>query len=105
LTPRRIGLNDNGGTIFSIGTNGSNFTVLHSFAEADGVYPYGSLTLSGSTLYGMASQDGANNYGTISLLSQPFSQPVPALSLPLILILMAVSIGLQAVMGRKQNRA
>jgi uncharacterized repeat protein (TIGR03803 family) len=48
------------GTIFSINTDGSNFTVLHSFAggTSDGAYPQGSLTISGNTLYGTTGQGG-----------------------------------------------
>jgi len=55
------------GTIFSIGTDGNGFALLHEFAGApdDGKYPYGSLTLSGSTLYGMTSVGGDSNMGTI----------------------------------------
>ena len=55
------------GTIFSINTDGSGFAVLHEFAGApnDGRYPYGSLALDGSRLYGMTYQDGVNGAGVI----------------------------------------
>jgi uncharacterized repeat protein (TIGR03803 family) len=55
------------GTIFSIGTDGTGFTVLHSFTGGsnDGKSPYGSLLLSGSKLYGMTSSGGSANLGTI----------------------------------------
>ena len=55
------------GTIFSIATDGTGFAVLHEFAggAGDGEYPNGSLTLSGSTLYGTTVQGGALDYGTI----------------------------------------
>ena len=57
---------NNDGTIFSYNTSTSTFTTLHSFAgTSDGMYPNGSLILSGSTLYGMASQGGANAGGVI----------------------------------------
>jgi len=61
------GGSNNGGTIFQIGTDGSDFGLLHSFAggSGDGAGPFGSLTLSGSTLYGMTSAGGSNNAGTI----------------------------------------
>ena len=51
------------GTVFSINTDGSGFTLLHSFAGGtnDGVNPYGGLTLSGSALYGLTS--GGGGYG------------------------------------------
>ena len=43
------------GTIFQINTDGTGYKVLYSFGSVanDGAYPYGSLTLSGTTLYGM----------------------------------------------------
>ena len=60
-----------GGTVFSLNTDGSNFTVLHSFGQlsnttyVDGVSPYGQLLLVGNTLYGTTSYGGAQNDGTI----------------------------------------
>ena len=58
------------GAIFSINTNGTNYHVMHSFGDVqnDGAYPWGSLTLSGSTLYGVTSSGGGPNgsgFGTI----------------------------------------
>jgi uncharacterized repeat protein (TIGR03803 family) len=55
------------GTIFSINTDGTGFTLLHEFAGGadDGAEPYGDLTLSGSTLYGMTSAGGDSSLGTI----------------------------------------
>jgi uncharacterized repeat protein (TIGR03803 family) len=60
------------GTIFEYNLNTSIETVLHSFSgyPDDGSYPYGSLILSGPTLYGMTELGGANRgngsgYGTI----------------------------------------
>jgi uncharacterized repeat protein (TIGR03803 family) len=45
-------------------------TLLHEFAGGadDGRYPHGSLTLSGSTLYGMTSVGGDSDYGTVFAL-------------------------------------
>ena len=61
------GGNSNKGVIFSIGTDGSNFTLLHEFAggDNDGAVPYGSLILSNSTLYGMTYQGGDDDVGVI----------------------------------------
>lgn len=55
------------GTIFRIGTDGSGFQLVHTFTgtATDGALPYGSLTLSGTTAYGMTSSGGANNVGTV----------------------------------------
>lgn len=55
-----------GGTIFSINTNGSNFTVLYSFmGGADGGSPWGGLTLSGCTFYGTTSGGYGGSTGVI----------------------------------------
>jgi uncharacterized repeat protein (TIGR03803 family) len=62
------GGSDGLGTIFKIETDGTGFSVLHSFTTtgSDGTKPYGSLTISGSTLYGMTSEGGGiYNSGTI----------------------------------------
>jgi uncharacterized repeat protein (TIGR03803 family) len=61
------------GTVFAINTNGTGFTVLYTFTalsgsrytNSDGAYPYGTLILSGNTLYGEASEGGTNNGGTV----------------------------------------
>jgi len=53
-----------GGTIFSVQTNGSNYTVLHKF-PTNGGNPWGTLTISGTTLYGMSYYGGTSNYGTV----------------------------------------
>jgi uncharacterized repeat protein (TIGR03803 family) len=65
------------GTIFSINTDGTGFTTLHSFSptalslstfsytNGDGAHPYAGLLLSGDTLYGTAHQGGTSGYGTV----------------------------------------
>jgi uncharacterized repeat protein (TIGR03803 family) len=65
------------GTIFSLNTNGMNFTVLHTFptrvydstlntyTNSDGVWPRGSLVLSGNTLYGTTSLAGKYGNGSV----------------------------------------
>jgi uncharacterized repeat protein (TIGR03803 family) len=56
----------NYGTIFSVKTNGANYTVLYNFTNGtDGANPYSSLVLSGNTLYGVAVAGGSNNLGTV----------------------------------------
>ena len=64
------------GTVFSVNTDGSDFTVLKEFSSinklptniygnSDGGVPRAGLTLSGSTLYGTTQQGGTNGGGTI----------------------------------------
>ncbi len=55
------------GAIYSVNTNDGTFQLLHSFSTInDGYYPYSSLILSGSTLYGLTSSGGINgNNGAV----------------------------------------
>src|SRR5262249_42865062 len=53
------------GTVFQIGTDGTGFSLLHSFLLSEGGNPMGSLIQSGSTLYGVTGQGGVNGGGTI----------------------------------------
>jgi len=55
------------GTVFKIGSDGSGFSLLHSFTGGtnDGAGPFGSLIKSGSSLYGMTNDGGISNQGTI----------------------------------------
>lgn len=48
------------GTMFKMNTDGSNFSLLHSFALGED-YPYGSLLLDGNFLYGMTATYGSND--------------------------------------------
>ena len=58
------------GTIFALGTNGADFTTLHSFTGgSDGIGPNGVLLISGNTLYGSSYQAGCAGYGTIFSLT------------------------------------
>ncbi|MGD1085023.1 MAG: choice-of-anchor tandem repeat GloVer-containing protein [Verrucomicrobiota bacterium] len=58
------------GTIFKLNTNGTDFTVLHTFTEigarlnSDGGHP-GPLVASGNVLYGTTSEGGAGGWGTL----------------------------------------
>ncbi len=56
-----------GGTVFKINTDGTGFTLLHSFGggASDGALPDGSLIVSGSTLYGTTGVGGGANDGTV----------------------------------------
>jgi uncharacterized repeat protein (TIGR03803 family) len=61
------------GVVFSVNTNGSAFTVLHTFTaldcnagtNADGAVPWSGLVLSGDTLYGTTSAGGTGGNGTV----------------------------------------
>ena len=58
----------NVGTVFKVNTDGTGFSLLHSFGggATDGSQPfYGGLVISGSTLYGMTQFGGTGNGGTI----------------------------------------
>lgn len=48
----------NRGTIFSVNTNGTGFTVLKTFNDGDGTQPHSTLLLSGNTLYGTTDGNG-----------------------------------------------
>jgi len=81
-----------GGTVYSINTNGSNFTVLHSFSSpmddgngnytnSDGGWSVAGLVLSGYTLYGTTPYGGTNGVGTayeIVLPSPPLLNIAPS---------------------------
>ncbi len=55
------------GTIFKMNDDGTGFVLLHEFAGGanDGAYPYDSLTLDGSALFGMTRGGGDGNFGTV----------------------------------------
>jgi uncharacterized repeat protein (TIGR03803 family) len=67
------------GTIFSLNTDGSGFTTLHTFSpwggspgtmtNADGASPRAALALSGGTLYGTAADGGPQRCGTLFSIS------------------------------------
>jgi uncharacterized repeat protein (TIGR03803 family) len=64
------------GTVFAINTNGTGFTILHSFAYGDGYLPLAGLILSGNTLY------GTTFYGTYSYNGSVFALSlVPSLGI------------------------
>lgn len=53
------------GTMFSLGTNGNDFTVLYTFSGSDGSGPNAGLLLAGRTIYGTTQSGGANANGAI----------------------------------------
>ena len=61
----------NEGVIFSIHTDGSAFTLLHTFVggASDGANPYGSLLINGTDLYGTTASGGTSNKGTVFHIS------------------------------------
>jgi uncharacterized repeat protein (TIGR03803 family) len=66
------------GTIFSVNTDGSAFTILYSFTaldpvsgtNSDGANPLG-VVLSGNTLYGTTEKGGSTGLGTVFALTLP----------------------------------
>ncbi len=67
------GGNSGGGAVFKVNTDGSGFTILHSFTatsgafntNSDGVKPDAGLLLSGNTLFGTAASGGSSGNGTV----------------------------------------
>ena len=53
------------GNIFSVDTNGTNFTNLFSFNVTNGNNPMGSLIIVGNRLFGMTQSGGANDSGVV----------------------------------------
>jgi uncharacterized repeat protein (TIGR03803 family) len=56
------------GILFSMRTDGSHFTILQSFGDPgtnDGINPFGSLLLNGTTLYGTTQLGGSKGNGTV----------------------------------------
>jgi uncharacterized repeat protein (TIGR03803 family) len=53
------------GVIYSINTNGMEFTVLWNFSGTNGASAYPSLALAGGTLFGATEAGGTGNYGTV----------------------------------------
>jgi uncharacterized repeat protein (TIGR03803 family) len=55
------------GTVFSLTTNGQNFTNVHVFSglSSGGLYPYGGVIIAGNVLYGTTWEGGADGYGTV----------------------------------------
>lgn len=64
------GVND-GGVLFRVGIDGVNYAVLHTFmgGSADGQFPLGGLTGTGSVLYGMTTGGGTNGVGVVFKIS------------------------------------
>ena len=60
------GGSSNYGTVFSVNTDGTGYTVLKHFTGGDGAHPYyAGLTLSNSVLYGATYFGGSSNAGTV----------------------------------------
>lgn len=58
------------GSVYSINTDGTGFTVLHNFAlSSDGGVSEAPLVFSGNTLFGTTSTGGSNGWGTVFSLS------------------------------------
>src|SRR6266566_581339 len=63
------------GTVFALTTDGTEFTILHSFiATSDGHDAQARLIISGNTLYGTATLGGSANRGTVFALNTDGTQ-------------------------------
>lgn len=62
-----VGGDYNDGVVYKLNTDGSGFGLLHEFEGGgdDGKVPYGSVILSGSTLYGTTGLGGDNDVGVV----------------------------------------
>lgn len=56
---------NNKGTIFKIKSDGTNYSLLHSFDNINGEEPHGDLVLINGVLYGSTVKGGTNNQGVI----------------------------------------
>lgn len=57
------------GTVFAVNADGSGYQTLHSFTTATGYKPYGTVTVDGSTLYGMTYYGSGSGVGSIYSLN------------------------------------
>ncbi len=61
-----VGGSNSSGTIFRMGTNGANYTVLRNFTNSpDPQFSLAGLVLGGSTLYGVSASGGSSNAGAV----------------------------------------
>jgi uncharacterized repeat protein (TIGR03803 family) len=95
------------GTVFSLNTNGTGFTTLHSFPafvinnfNSDGANPYAALILSSNTLYGTAYDGGTNGVGTVFSLIPPVGSLVPAQPSIASVILSGTNLVLNGINGQ-----
>ena len=61
------GPNNGQGVVFRMNTDGTGYTILHTFlgGSNDGARPGGKLIVSGSKIYGVTQNGGTNNFGTL----------------------------------------
>lgn len=57
------------GTVFSLQTDGTGFTVLKHFSGSDGKAPFAELTVSDNVLYGTTAAGGVSNKGAVFRLN------------------------------------
>jgi hypothetical protein len=93
------------GNILSVGIDGSDYQDLYDFSGGtSGAYPWGSLTLSGGTLFGLTSdQEIANSNGTIFAYTLPTLTPEPC-TLALAGVAAAVLLGANRWWTRRPRR-
>jgi uncharacterized repeat protein (TIGR03803 family) len=57
------------GTIFQVGINGSNYSVIHNFTNSDGANPGAGLVLDSGVLYGTTESGGSSGNGTVFMVN------------------------------------
>lgn len=57
------------GTVFTLNTDGTGFTVLKHFNGGDGIFPAGDVSLADGVLYGTTSRGGSSDDGTVFRLN------------------------------------
>ncbi len=66
------------GTVFSLNTDGTDFTALHNFTDGnDGALAEARVVISGNSLYGTADSGGRSGNGTVFSISLPGLPPAP----------------------------
>ncbi len=61
---------NNDGVIFSVNTDGTNFTIVHQFSGTDGTEPNALVADASGTLYGITKTGGTNHVGVLFSLTQ-----------------------------------
>jgi uncharacterized repeat protein (TIGR03803 family) len=71
----------NGGTVFTVHSDGTGYQVLHGFSGSDGQSPYATLFMdSAGKLYGTTVWGGSDGYGTVFALTTSSDTTAPVIT-------------------------